>query len=297
MLHKNRYYIVSIIFTVIIYVVIGSLLLISIEYTPPSQPAAAPQPKIVHAVTINQTKVEAEIHKIKAEKAAKRAAEIARQRHLEKLARQARMARIREAKRLDALRRQQQKIEASQRAEKIAAHKKLMQMKRQQQQAKQKLDQLKKQQAAMKVQQQSKLAHHKAAFTKAQIAKAQLERAEKNLKKQIAEEQKQISATQARHIQREVEKYKNLILNAIGQRWIMPKNIDKHLSTLLLIRLASGGTVLNVQILKSSGNDILDRSVVTAVWKASPLPVPTDATVFDQFRELHLTVKPQGLLS
>src|SRR3569832_192447 len=37
-----------------------------------------------------------------------------------------------------------------------------------------------------------------------------------------------------------------------------------------------------------------DRSVETAVFKASPLPMPTDAALIDQFRELRYVFKPVG---
>ncbi|MBN1684012.1 MAG: cell envelope integrity protein TolA [Gammaproteobacteria bacterium] len=115
--------------------------------------------------------------------------------------------------------------------------------------------------------------------------------------KQAAEEdtlEKQLDAEQ--QAQTILDKYKTMILNTIGQHWIMPKNVNKNLSTQLLIHLAPGGMVLNVDVIKSSGDSVLDRSVITAIWKSSPLPVPNDPLMFDQFRLLHLTVKPEGLL-
>jgi len=64
-----------------------------------------------------------------------------------------------------------------------------------------------------------------------------------------------------------------------------------------LIRVAEGGKVLNVQVLKSSGYNILDRSARTAVLEASPLPVPSKKTLFNQFRELRLTVRPENIIA
>lgn len=92
----------------------------------------------------------------------------------------------------------------------------------------------------------------------------------------------------------EIDKYRQLITQSIGQNWIVPDNVDKHLSCELIIRVAPGGAVLNVTLAKSSGNPTLDRSAQTAVMKASPLPVPnSDSELFNQFRELKLTVRPE----
>jgi colicin import membrane protein len=68
------------------------------------------------------------------------------------------------------------------------------------------------------------------------------------------------------------------------------------LSTELHVRVAPSGTVLDVQIVKKSGNEALDRSAVAAVHRASPLPVPTDPAVFESFREIRLILRPEDVL-
>lgn len=92
-------------------------------------------------------------------------------------------------------------------------------------------------------------------------------------------------------------KYRHLILQSIAQQWIIPPDVDKHLETRLAVRLAPGGMVLEVVIIKGSGNAVLDRSVQTAVYKASPLPVPKESGLFNSFRQINLTVRPEGLIS
>jgi colicin import membrane protein len=92
------------------------------------------------------------------------------------------------------------------------------------------------------------------------------------------------------------EKYRHLILQSIAQQWIMPPKLNKHLETRLAVRLAPGGMVLEVIIVKSSGNVVLDRSAQTAVYKASPLPVPKNG-LFNTFRQINLTVRPEGIIS
>jgi colicin import membrane protein len=104
------------------------------------------------------------------------------------------------------------------------------------------------------------------------------------------------ASQQAQIMQGVVDKYKALILQSIGQNWIIPANADKHSSAELLLRLAPDGTVLSVKLLKSSGNSALDESAITAVQKASPLPVPSDLQQFKVFRQINLVVKPDIIL-
>ncbi|MBM3351462.1 MAG: hypothetical protein FJY53_06730 [Betaproteobacteria bacterium] len=48
----------------------------------------------------------------------------------------------------------------------------------------------------------------------------------------------------------------------------------------------------NPKIVKSSGNVACDDAVERAIRASEPLPVPADATVFSQFRNLKLTFRP-----
>ncbi len=117
--------------------------------------------------------------------------------------------------------------------------------------------------------------------------------AAKSLQQQLINEQQRVVGVKVRGI---VNKYNALILQAISQQWIVPPSVDKSLSSHLLIRLAPGGAVLDVQITKSSGDLAFDRSARDAVFKASPLPVPDDEESFEQFRLFELKVKPKDLI-
>jgi colicin import membrane protein len=118
-----------------------------------------------------------------------------------------------------------------------------------------------------------------------------------SLQQQMLQEQKRVSAAMTQKMHGVVDKYKALILQTISQHWIIPSNVNKHLSAELLIRVAPGGLVLDVQLLKSSGDEALDRSARAAVFKASPLPVPTDTEAFAAFRQFVLKVKPENTLN
>jgi colicin import membrane protein len=117
--------------------------------------------------------------------------------------------------------------------------------------------------------------------------------ASKSLQQQLINEQQRVVGVKVRGI---VNKYNALITQAISQQWLVPAGVDKSLSSKLLIRLAPGGTVIDVQVTKSSGDLALDRSARDAVFKASPLPVPDDEQGFEQFRLFELKVKPENLI-
>lgn len=118
-----------------------------------------------------------------------------------------------------------------------------------------------------------------------------------SLEQQLSQEQNAMDAAKTLQMQGVINKYKALILQTISHNWIVPPYADKKASSQLLIRLAPGGMVLDVQIVKSSGDPALDRSARAAVFKASPLPVPSKSDEFEPFRQFSLKVKPESLLA
>lgn len=130
----------------------------------------------------------------------------------------------------------------------------------------------------------------------AQFQKLLREQSEQTLRQQLLNEEIKLQGTQSRQSQGEVNKYKALILQAISEHWIIPTQANKHLFCELLIRLAPGGMVLDVQVTKTSGDPSLDSSARAAVLKASPLPVPSNPDEFDAFRQFALKVKPENIM-
>lgn len=135
---------------------------------------------------------------------------------------------------------------------------------------------------AKKKQLAAKLAQKKAQ----QLAKTLLD-------KQIANEQKEVNQVVSSQLQPIINRYKAQILSKISQYWLVPKQLAQGISATLMVHLAPGGVVISVKLIKSSGNAALDRSAQTAVMQSSPLPVPVDTRLFDNFRVLRLTVRPQ----
>jgi len=121
---------------------------------------------------------------------------------------------------------------------------------------------------------------------------------QKNLQKQLMSEQEEVAGIiGTTQNQGKIDKYKAQIIQSIAQYWIVPDNVSVGAYCQLLVRLAPGGQVLSIELIRSSGNEVLDRSAKTAVLKASPLPVPEDLSLFDSFRELRLTVRPEGVVA
>ena len=50
--------------------------------------------------------------------------------------------------------------------------------------------------------------------------------------------------------------------------------------------------MLNVRLVKASGNAAYDNAVERAILKSQPLPVPEDVTLFQKFREINFPFCP-----
>jgi len=97
---------------------------------------------------------------------------------------------------------------------------------------------------------------------------------------------------EAGRVQGVVNEYIAYIQERIQRSWLRPPGSAAGLSCVVQVSLIPGGDVARVEIVRSSGDPIFDRSVETAVWKASPLPLPPDAALFKHFRDLRLIFKP-----
>lgn len=131
----------------------------------------------------------------------------------------------------------------------------------------------------------------------AEFEKELKQMAAKSLQQDMLQEQKKMAGARTQQVRGEVNKYKALILQIISQNWLIPPSVNKELYAELMIRVAPGGVVLDVQVIKSSGDSGLDHSAQTAVFKSSPLPVPKDSDAFEPFRQFVLKVKPKDILN
>ncbi|MFC3909268.1 cell envelope integrity protein TolA [Legionella dresdenensis] len=283
----------------------------------PAQAEQQPKPEIVKAVSVDNKEVMETVNRLKQEREMQKKAEQARQQALVKQAEDARKARLQEQQKLAKIKEEAEKLAIARKKQMEEEQKRLKQLALQKEQEAKRLEELKnKQQQLEKKQQQEaqKLAELKKKQIE-QLAQAEKQRLEKEQQIKASAEKikaEQAAAEQARQQQAdaeraqaeaakrtrmagEVDKYKALILNAIGRRWILPDNVDGNLSSQFRIRLAPDGAVLEVSLTRSSGDSVLDRSAQTAIYKASPLPVPADPETFNLFRDISLTVRPENV--
>lgn len=153
---------------------------------------------------------------------------------------------------------------------------------------------LKKKQQKLKQQEAKRLQEELAREAKEAQATAQKETQQQELNSAISAEKVEQQAA-AKQNQGEVDKYKAMVLQAISSNWIVPDGVADNATCSLLVSVAPGGVVLDVKLLQSSGNQALDRSAQAAVLKSSPLPVPESPALFDNFRSIKLTVRPEGI--
>ncbi len=79
------------------------------------------------------------------------------------------------------------------------------------------------------------------------------------------------------------------LADAIRRNWLRPPGADTF-SCKLNVQLLPNGQVVSARIISSCGSPILDDSVIKAVYKASPLPLPSEPSAF--VPDLNLTFKP-----
>jgi len=91
----------------------------------------------------------------------------------------------------------------------------------------------------------------------------------------------------------EVGRYQDMIRSKIRHNIVMPPDVAPNAEVVFRVTLLPGGSVLDAVLLKSSGNPAYDEATERAVYKAQPLPLPTDPLLKKEFRELRLTIRPE----
>ena len=278
----------AMVYAVLVHVVIIGLLLLSFRWH--SENDVMQAPKMIEAHVVDAT-------------AASRAAQKLKQRLAQQeLARQKQQLQQQELRQQQQLRQQQA----------------LQQQLRQQQQQQALQQQLRQQLALARERQQKREVERKAAVAaklraaaleKARLAavKKQQQLAEKrrrqraiaSLQRQLAEEQAHraaaaAAAAAAAKAQSAIARYKVLIRQKVEQNWVRPLDTRKGMKCVVRVKLVQGGDVLEAEVVQSSGDPVFDRSVENAVYRASPLPLPDDSTLFPYFRELEFTFKPES---
>lgn len=184
----------------------------------------------------------------------------------QRLARQRQEAELRARQKAEALEKQRQETLARQRAQKEDQAQLLQQVTKEQEASKARADAAK--EAAMKKRQE-------------ELAHSLMD--EQNARQAVTDDEKAMA-------------YAAQIKRVIIQNWSRPPSARNGMQALLKVHLVPDGEVVNVTVVKSSGNDAFDRSAVLAVQKAQPFDVPSDSRLFERnFREFEVLFKPEDL--
>jgi colicin import membrane protein len=297
-------------FSIGLHLALISLLVFSFNF---SAPVMIPTPQanedVIQAVAVQNDQVEKEIQRLQEleeEKIQKAEDDARKLKQIEEQARLAEQKRITEEKRLAEAQKQKRAEEQQRKAE----QQKLAELKKQQQQAETKrleeeektrlaeADRKREEELARKNEEERKLKEEQerqriAEEQRKAEEEKQREEREAALQAQLEAEQKEQQAAQRRQDQQLLQQTVNGIYRRVVSNFNL-SGLPAGLQCVLSIRLIPGGDVVNVDIDRSSGNDIFDRRAVTAVQKATPLPVPQDAVTFERLglRQFNLVFKP-----
>ena len=104
----------------------------------------------------------------------------------------------------------------------------------------------------------------------------------------------EVQARQAEKDQKAITDIQSQIQALFRNVWSWPPSAKYTDEVLVRISLVPTGEVTDVIVIKSSGNEALDRSVELAVWKVAKLPVPKDAALFEkEFRQFNFLFRPE----
>jgi len=107
----------------------------------------------------------------------------------------------------------------------------------------------------------------------------------RQLQDEIANEEKARNAGLASAMQ----KWVALIQIKVNNNWLKPPNMPANLKCIVAVTQVPGGTVTNAQMSSCNGGDAVVQSIITAVYRASPLPAPPDPSLFAEGKNFNLT--------
>jgi colicin import membrane protein len=262
------------------------------------QAAFAEKVDIVKATTVDASAIEKEKQKLIEKELEKKRKEAEERKRLEDLKKKREL----EEKQIKDLKEKQK--QEKQKAEALEAERKAIALKRKQEEEKRKKEEAerkkKEQERIRKEKERKKQEAERRAKEEAERKKQAEEQArQKRLADALAAEEafqaEQLAMQRATTL---LGKYTALITQKVSRYWAIAPDYVPGLETKVNVKLSSYGDVRSVAILKSSGNPRFDRSVESAILKATPLPIPSvaeDAGVNKQFQNLNLNFKPEDL--
>lgn len=106
-----------------------------------------------------------------------------------------------------------------------------------------------------------------------------------------AEENRRAEAAYISGIQNE---WVTAISRLIGRNWLRPPGLSDDLLCQVRVELLPNGQIVNARVVRASGSSVYDDSVLRAVLKSDPLPLPSDPTAFERVLLLNFTPRDLG---
>lgn len=272
----------------IFHVVLIAVLVVSFSFTDRSSVTVqqGQAPESIEAAAIDENEIrqrqarlkEAERRKLEAEKRRQQAAAEKKRRAAEAKKREQQAAAEKKRRIAEAKKREQEAAAEKKRLAALAAQKKEAERKRKEAERQLELERQQREAAEQKARQ------------------AEIARQEAELQAQQAEAERQARLRQ-QAMQSEIQKYRALIQQQIVRHWQIPAGTPDNRHCTVRVRLIPSGDVMDVKIIRGSGDPAFDRSVEAAVKRAAPLPVPpVESGLFDQFREVNFEFEPRNRL-
>lgn len=268
----------------------------SLKPTPVTVAASSEPAAPIEAVAIDQQQYEQRVQQLRDQREQAQRAEQQRIADLERRARAAEQARAEEEQRIRRLEQQRrQQDEAARQASAAAAE-----ARRQQQQEAERARQAEQQRqqaeaearaAAERRRQEQEAAARAEAERQQRERDAQLRaQQERELQERLEREAQARQAARQRQTVSEVERFTAMIRDRIQQNFRQDERMRGR-QCRINIRLASNGFVTNVSVL--DGDQLVCDAALRAVERAGNLPVSQDPAVFEQLRNINLTMAPE----
>jgi len=272
-----------------------------------STPAVPPPGKVIEAVIVDESLVRQEMQKLENQEKADE--EAARRRRQE--AEEARRRAEEEAAQLEKLKAERVKAEQEKQAREEAEQQRRVRLEKERKEAEAKAE---RERQAREEAETKRLAEieRKRKEEEARLARVQEEK-RKAEEARKAEEKRLREAEEARRrAQREEElrlamaeeerrrqaeesgllaQYKAIIQQRVQRNWIRPPEAQAGLECGLFVSQIPGGEVVGVRFGRCNGDEVVRRSIESAVLRASPLPPPPDPSLFE--RNLVFVFKPE----
>jgi colicin import membrane protein len=116
--------------------------------------------------------------------------------------------------------------------------------------------------------------------------RAEEERRQQALQASIEAEQNAVQAEAA------IKRFIPQLQMRVQRYWIRPPSTHDNMVVLLQVELLPSGEVRDVKIVESSGDRTFDRSAQAAVYRAAPLPVPTNPAAAAKLRSFNFKFCP-----